>query len=42
MDWADWEWAWDVLWPSSATNWHIAVFDWATGKLIKDWWALPV
>lgn len=31
----------DVTWPSSSTNWHLAVFDWATGKLIKDWWAVP-
>lgn len=30
----------DVTWPSSATNWHLAVFDWATWKLIKDWWEL--
>ena len=40
-DWEDWEWAWDVLWPSSATDWHLAVFDWVTWKLIKDWWAVP-
>jgi hypothetical protein len=32
----DWEWAWDVIWPSSSTDWHLAVFDWATWKLIKD------
>jgi len=32
------EWAGDVTWPSSATNWNIAAFDWTTGKLIKDWW----
>jgi hypothetical protein len=44
---ANWyEWAtptsWgDVSWPSSATNEHLAVFDWTTGKLIKDWWAIP-
>lgn len=31
----------DVTWPSSSTNWHLAVFDWTTGKLIKDWWAVP-
>ena len=36
-----WQWSWDVVWPSSAIDWHIAVFDWATGKIIKDWWALP-
>lgn len=27
-----------VEWPASATNNNIAVFDWATGKLIKDSW----
>lgn len=31
----------DVSWPASATNGHLAVFDWTTGKLIKDWWAVP-
>ena len=36
-----WQWNWDVVWPNSATDWHVAVFDWATGKIIKDWWALP-
>lgn len=36
-----WSWNWDVIWPSSAVDWHIAVFDWATGKLLKDWWVLP-
>lgn len=41
-DWQDWEWAWDVLWPNSSTDWHLAVFDWATGKIIKDGWAVPV
>lgn len=35
-------WGWDVVWPSSATDWHLAVFDWATGKLLKDWWVIPV
>ena len=34
-------WSWDVVWPSSSTNWHLAVFDGTTGKLIKDWWAMP-
>ena len=34
-------WAWDVTWPSSSTNWHLAVFSWTTGKVIKDWWAVP-
>lgn len=27
-----------VQWPASATDWNIALFDWATGKLIKDSW----
>ena len=36
QDWADWQWTWDVIWPSSSTDWHLAVFDWTTGKLIKD------
>ena len=31
----------DVVWPNSATDGHLAVFDWATWKLIKDWWAVP-
>ena len=39
------EWAtpsgWDVVWPASSTDWHLAVFDWATGKLIKDWGVVP-
>ena len=34
-------WGWDVSWPSSSVDGHLAVFDWATGKLIKDWWAIP-
>ena len=32
-----WAW-WDVVWPSNSTDSHIAVFDWATGKLLKDSW----
>ena len=32
---------WDVVWPASSTDWHLAVFDWATGKLIKDGGAVP-
>lgn len=32
---------WDVVWPASSTDWHLAVFDWATWKIIKDWWAVP-
>lgn len=27
-----------VEWPASSVDWNIAVFDWATGKLIKDSW----
>lgn len=34
-------WWWDVVWPASSTDWHLAVFDWATGKLLKDGWAIP-
>ena len=40
-DGADWTGSGDVIWPASSTNWHLAVFDWATGKQIKDWWAMP-
>ncbi len=32
---------WDVVWPASATDGHLVLFDWATWKLIKDWWAVP-
>lgn len=32
-----WSWSWDVNWPASSTDWDIAIFDWSTGKLIKDW-----
>ena len=38
---AVWSGSWDVVWPASSTDWHLAVFDWATGKLIKDWGAIP-
>lgn len=38
QDWQDWEWAWDVLWPSSSVNGNVVIFDWTTGKLIKDSW----
>ena len=31
-------WGWDVSWPNSSTDWDIAVFDWATWKIIKDSW----
>lgn len=34
-------WGWDVSWPSSSVDGHLAVFDWNTGKLIKDGWAIP-
>ena len=27
-----------VIWPSSAVDWDIVLFDWATWKLIKDSW----
>ena len=38
--WWGW-WTGDVVWPSSAVDWHLAVFDGTTGKLIKDWGAIP-
>ena len=31
----------NVIGPDSATDGHLAVFDWATGKIIKDWWPIP-
>jgi len=38
-DWA-WNilsaWSWDVLWPASSTDWVPALFDWVTGKLLKN------
>lgn len=37
-DGADGEWSWDVVWPNSSTDWNVVLFDWATGKLIKDSW----
>jgi hypothetical protein len=30
-----------VVWPASSTDWHLAVFDWATWKLIKDGGVIP-
>lgn len=36
-----WTWTGDVVWPASSTDGHLAVFDWATGKLIKDWGSVP-
>ena len=41
QDWADGQWAWDVTWPNSSTDWNIAVFDWASWKIIKDSWVAP-
>lgn len=37
--WAGW-WGggWDVVWPASSTDWNIVLFDWNTGKAIKDSW----
>ena len=37
-DGADWQWAWDVIWPNSSTDEDVVVFDWTTWKLIKDSW----
>lgn len=31
-------WTGDVTWPSSSTDADIALFNWATGKIIKDSW----
>ena len=42
LDWADWQWSWDVIWPSSSTQGHLATFADGTGKVIQDWWAIPV
>lgn len=36
-----WTGTWDVSWPDSAVDWHLALFDWSTGKIIKDWWVVP-
>jgi hypothetical protein len=41
-DGADGQWSGDVLWPDSSTDWHLAVFDWTSWKMIKDWWSVPV
>ena len=30
-----------VTGPGSSTDAHLAVFDGTTGKIIKDWWAIP-
>ena len=29
---------WDVMWPSCSTDGNVVLFDWATGKCIKDSW----
>lgn len=45
LKWEKWDkgdWTWDVLWPNSSTDWHLAVFDGATWKLIKDGWAVTI
>lgn len=39
--WSWGTWSWDVVWPSSAIDGHLAVFKWATWKVIKDGWAIP-
>lgn len=35
---ADWVGSWDVVWPASSVNNNVALFNWTTGKLIKDSW----
>lgn len=35
-DGKDWEGSGDVLWPSSSSDWHLALFDGNTGKLLKN------
>jgi len=38
LDWIEaWAKGWDVVWPASAVDENIAVFDTTTWKLIKDW-----
>ena len=41
QDGADGQWSGDVVWPASSTDGHLAVFDGATWKLIKDGGAVP-
>lgn len=31
-----WWWWWDVTWPSSSVNNNFPLFNWTTGKIIKD------
>lgn len=33
--------SWNVIWPDNAIDWHLAVFDGTSGKIIKDWWPIP-
>lgn len=35
-DWQDGEWSGDVLWPNSSVDWNVVLFDWTSGKYIKD------
>ena len=32
----EWKDNWEVSWPSSSTDWDIVLFDWTTGKKLKD------
>lgn len=36
--WPAWPWSWNVIWPNSAWDENIALYDWTTWKLIKDSW----
>lgn len=38
--WSWWGWSGDVTWPNSSTDWNVVLFDWATGKIIKDSWTV--
>jgi len=41
-----WTWSWDVVWPASATDAVPVLFNWTTGKLVKNstptWTGNPV
>lgn len=37
----EWKDNWEVSWPASSTDWDIVLFDWATGKKLKDSWKKP-
>ena len=39
--WWGWWGTWDVTWPNWAVDWNLAVFDWISGKYIKDGWPIP-